>query len=130
MGAPRQRPEGAAAPIRTGEREPQVAADGSSVRELAHPDWSPARNLSLAEATVAPGEATRLHRHRRSEEIYLFTAGRGQMTLGEERFAVSASDCVVIAPGTPHRLVNDGDEPLVLLCCCAPAYSEADTELL
>lgn len=109
---------------------PLVAADGSSVRELAHPDWSSARGLSLAEATVAPGEATRLHRHRRSEEIYLFSAGGGRMTLAGAEFAVRAGDCVVIAPGTPHRLVNDGDEPLVLLCCCAPAYSEADTELL
>lgn len=130
MPAPRQRPDAAVAPVvRTAEREPLIAADGSSVRELAHPDWSSARGLSLAEATVAPGEATRLHRHRRSEEIYLFSAGRGRMTLAGEEFAVAAGDCVVIAPGTPHRLVNDGSEPLVLLCCCAPAYSEEDTEL-
>ncbi len=107
-----------------------TAADGSSVRELAHPDWSDARGLSLAEATVAPGAATRLHRHRRSEEIYLFRSGRGRMTLGGEQLAVTAGDCVVIAAGTAHRLVNAGEEPLVLLCCCAPAYSEADTELL
>lgn len=130
MPPPRQRPDAAATPIRAGDRERLVAADGSSVRELAHPDWSPARGLSLAEATVAPGAATRLHRHRRSEEIYLFSAGRGRMTLGDDQFAVRAGDCVVIAPGTPHRLVNDGGEPLVLLCCCAPAYREADTELL
>jgi len=120
----------AGAPIRSGEREPLVAADGSRVRELAHPDWSPARNLSLAEATVAPGEATRLHRHRRSEEIYLFSAGRGRMTLAGAEFAVATGDCVVIAPGTPHQLTNDGSEPLILLCCCAPAYSVEDTELL
>ena len=32
-------------------------------------------------------------------------------------------DAVVIPPGTPHKLLNTGPEPLVLLCCCAPAYS-------
>lgn len=127
MDAPSDR---AAGPIRTGERAPLRAADGSSVRELAHPDWSTARGLSVAEATVAPGAATRLHLHRRSEEIYVFTAGSGRMTLGELEFAVAAGDAVVIAPGTPHRLRNDGGEPLVLFCCCAPAYSEPDTELL
>ena len=115
---------------RTGGRRSIAAADGSTVRELAHPDWSSARGLSLAEAVVAPGEATFLHRHGRSEEIYLFSAGSGRMTLGEAEFTVAAGDCVVIAPGTPHKLVNDGAEPLVLLCCCAPAYSETDTELL
>ncbi|MEA2311536.1 MAG: hypothetical protein QOE28_1504, partial [Solirubrobacteraceae bacterium] len=37
---------------------------------------------------------------------------------------------VVIAPGTPHQLLNDGGDPLVLLCCCSPAYSHDDTVLL
>jgi len=43
---------------------------------------------------------------------------------------VAAGDCVVIPPGQVHELVNTGDEPLVLLCCCAPAYSHEDTVLL
>ena len=112
-------------------REPIVAADGSTVRELSHPGWSAsAKALSLAEATVAAGDSTFLHLHRASEEIYLFSAGRGLMRLGGEELEVAAGDCVVIPPGTPHRLVNDGSEPLVLLCCCSPAYSEADTEIL
>jgi hypothetical protein len=29
-----------------------------------------------------------------------------------------------------HKLWADEGEPLVLLCCCAPAYSHADTVLL
>ena len=49
------------------------------------------------------------------------------MILGGEEAAVRAGDCVVIAPGTEHQLVNDSDEPLVLLCCCSPAYSNEDT---
>jgi mannose-6-phosphate isomerase-like protein (cupin superfamily) len=44
---------------------------------------------------------------------------------------VSAGDCVVIPPGTRHKLWNlSATEPLVLLCCCAPAYSDEDTEML
>jgi mannose-6-phosphate isomerase-like protein (cupin superfamily) len=27
----------------------------------------------------------------------------------------------------PHKLWNTGTAPLTLLCCCAPAYSDADT---
>jgi mannose-6-phosphate isomerase-like protein (cupin superfamily) len=89
-----------------------------------------ARNQSLAEATVPPGGATVAHLHRRSEEIYRFVSGAGRMRLGRDEFDVTAGDTVLIAPGTPHKLWNNGDEPLVLLCCCAPAYRDDDTELL
>ena len=103
--------------------------DGSSIRELAGPAWTAAENQSLAEATVPPGGQTAEHYHRQTEEIYYFTSGTGRMRLADEEKAVRAGDCVVIPPGTPHQLVNDGGQPLVLLCCCAPPYSDADTVL-
>jgi mannose-6-phosphate isomerase-like protein (cupin superfamily) len=116
--------------VRTEDREPFITLDGSEIRELAGIPAGNSANQSLAQATVPPGASTEAHYHRASEEIYLFTAGAGRMRLGEEEAAVRAGDCVVIAPGTPHQLVNDGDEPLVLLCCCAPAYSHEDTVIL
>ena len=116
--------------VRTENREPFTTLDGSEIRELAGIPAGNSANQSLAQATVPPGASTEAHYHRASEEIYLFTAGAGQMKLGDEEAAVRAGDCVVIAPGTPHQLVNDGDEPLVLLCCCAPPYSHEDTVIL
>ena len=87
---------------RLDETESFTTLDGSQIRELAGPSSGSALNQSLAEATVAPGEATDEHYHEVTEEIYLFTHGKGRMRLGEE-------------------------EPLRLLCCCAPAYSHEDT---
>jgi mannose-6-phosphate isomerase-like protein (cupin superfamily) len=110
--------------------EPFTTLDGSTIREIAGPAWTPARNQSLAEATVPVGGRTLPHYHRVAEELYFFTAGRGHMTLGEEERDVGAGDCVVIPPGEVHGLINTGDEPLVLLCCCAPAYSHEDTVLV
>ena len=102
--------------------------DGSTIREVAGPAWTAARNQSLAEATVPPGGQTAEHFHRETEEIYFFTRGAGRMRLGEEEQEVQAGDCVVIPPGTRHKLWNASDEEsLVLLCCCAPAYSDEDT---
>jgi mannose-6-phosphate isomerase-like protein (cupin superfamily) len=103
--------------------------DGSTIRELAGPSWTPARNQSLAEATVPVGRATTAHYHRTTEELYFFTAGTGRMLLGDEEREVRAGDCVVIPPGVEHKLINTGTEPLVLLCACAPAYSDEDTVL-
>jgi mannose-6-phosphate isomerase-like protein (cupin superfamily) len=106
-----------------------VTADGSSIREVAGPVSQPTRNQSLAEATVPPGGETAEHYHVATEEVYLFTRGRGRMRLGEEDFEIADGDCVVIAPGTRHKLWNPGGEPLVLLCACAPAYRDEDTVL-
>jgi mannose-6-phosphate isomerase-like protein (cupin superfamily) len=104
--------------------------DGSEIRELAGTPTGNSRNQSLAEATVPPGGETDEHYHRASEEIYLFTHGRGRMRLGDEESEVTVGDTVVIAPGTAHKLWNTGDEPLRLLCCCSPPYSHEDTYLI
>ncbi|MDD3519521.1 MAG: cupin domain-containing protein [Chromatiales bacterium] len=107
-----------------------VTRDGSLIRELMHPLHHGVRAQSLAEAEVAPGARTALHRHPKSEELYHVTAGRGRMTLGEETFPIAAGDTVCIPPGTPHCVENDGAEPLRILCACTPAYAHEDTELL
>lgn len=105
-----------------------ITLDGSAIRELAGPAWTFARNQSLAEARVPAGGATIEHFHHRSEEIYYFVAGRGRMRLGDEETSVGPGDCVVIPPGVRHKLWAGDDAELVLLCCCAPPYSDADTE--
>jgi len=107
-----------------------ITRDGSSIRELMHPAVHGNVRQSLAEASLPPGCSTLLHRHHASEELYHFVAGTGRMTLGAEDFAVAPGDTVLIPPGTPHCLQNTGDQPLRLLCCCAPAYRHEDTEIL
>ncbi len=116
--------------VRLEDREAFITADGSTIREIAGIPSGNAVNQSLAEATVPSGRDTIEHLHRRSEEIYHFTAGAGRMRLGEHEGEVRAGDTVVIPPGVAHKLWNTGDEPLVLLCCCAPPYSHEDTVLL
>lgn len=107
-----------------------VTKDGSEIRELMHPDLHAARQQSLAEATLQPGQCTQLHRHHMTEEIYHVTAGRGRMTLGDDVFEVYPGDSVLISPNTAHCIEAIGPEVLRVLCCCSPPYSHADTELI
>ena len=136
-----------------------VTMDGSTIRELAgrlstpvalpdpdrghrprsaasnpdrghRPRSAASNHQSLAEAVVPAGGETIEHRHRESEEIYYFIAGQGRIRLGGDERDVSAGDCVVIAPGTPHKLWAATDGNLVVLCACAPPYRDDDTELL
>jgi mannose-6-phosphate isomerase-like protein (cupin superfamily) len=109
---------------------PYRTKDGSEIRELMHPQVHGNRQQSLAEATVPAGTRTLLHRHRLSEELYHVTVGAGLMRLGDEEFTIAVGDTVLIPPGTPHRVSAIGQQALTILCCCAPAYDHADTELL
>ena len=43
---------------------------------------------------------------------------------------LQAGDTARIAPGCVHWLDNHGPAELAVLCCCAPAYAHADTELI
>ncbi|MDH5183967.1 MAG: cupin domain-containing protein [Gammaproteobacteria bacterium] len=107
-----------------------ITKDQSEIRELMHPLHHRVENQSLAEAIVPIGKKTLLHRHTRTEELYFISKGQGEMTLGDEVFIVQEGDTVCIRPGTPHCIKNVGATALHILCCCSPAYSHEDTELL
>lgn len=109
---------------------PFITKDGSTIRELMHPQQHANAAQSLAEARVDPGQTTALHRHGVSEELYHVTAGEGEMTLDDARFAIRAGDTVAIPPGTPHCVKNTGAATLTILCCCSPPYAHDDTDLL
>ncbi len=107
-----------------------VTKDGSLIREILAPRNSSLRAQSLAEATLPPGTCTEAHYHPLTEEIYYILGGRGTMRIASEERRVALHDAIAIPPGTPHQIRNDGEEDLVFLCCCAPAYEHEDTVLV
>lgn len=107
--------------------EPFVTADGSIIRSLLDASNAPVRQQSLAEATIAPGEQTQRHYHRRSEEFYFLLEGRGNMEIDGEHREVSPGDAILIPTGAWHQITADGEGPVRMLVCCAPPYSHDDT---
>lgn len=104
-----------------------ITKDGSEIRELLAHRNSAIRNQSLAEARLPVGGATQEHFHPLAEEIYYITHGTGKIRIEGGTREVRAGDAIAIPPGQKHKLWNTGDEPLRLLCCCAPAYENSDT---
>ena len=104
--------------------EPFTTKDGSTIRELHH-----TAAQSLAEATLAPGQATQRHYHAKTEEIYLLTEGGGRLEVDGDERDVAPGDAVLIPPGAWHQLVAGADGAR-LLCMCAPPYSHDDTYFL
>ena len=109
---------------------PFITKDGSQIRELLAYRNSVIRNQSVAEATIAIGASTQEHYHPKSEEIYYILGGAGRMKLDGELCDVGPFDAIAIPPGARHKIWNTGDTPLVLLCCCAPAYENDDTVMV
>src|SRR6476620_7774049 len=111
------------------ELEAFITKDGSEIREWAGRAAAPTVNQSLAEASLPPGGATTEHFHRLSEELYLVTEGTGRLRIEDEERDVGRGDCAVIPPGARHKLWNEGDTVLRVVCACSPAYSHEDTVL-
>jgi mannose-6-phosphate isomerase-like protein (cupin superfamily) len=105
--------------------EPFTTADGSTIRVLLDDRVASARNQSLAEAELAPDQATQRHYHGATEEIYFVLEGIGEMEVDGSRRRVGAGDAVLIPPGAWHQI--RADTSLRFLCCCAPPYSDGDT---
>lgn len=99
---------------------------GAPVWRLVHPKTVGSRGLGVSLCAMAPGDVVRRHSHD-YEEAYFVLQGTGTMTLegvGEIRLEPGLS--VYIPPGRVHGQVNDGDEPLELLCSLAPPPVEGD----
>jgi mannose-6-phosphate isomerase-like protein (cupin superfamily) len=101
--------------------EPFTTKDGSTIRELMR-----GAQQSLAEATLAPGQATERHYHALSEELYSFLEGGGRLEIDGEEREVAAGDTALIPPGARHT-ITAGPEGARFLCCCAPPYTHEDT---
>ena len=109
--------------IRNRDRDavPFRTKDGSTIREYLH-----TVRQSLAEASLAPGQATDRHYHRRSEEIYLVVEGAGRIRVDDDERDVVAGDAVLIPPGAWHAIVGR-EQGVRFLCMCVPPYSDEDT---
>ncbi len=84
------------------ELEAFTTKDGSTIRELMHTE-----RQSLAEAIVAPAQATERHYHARTEELYSFLAGSGTLEVDGIELEVAAGDTSSShpAPGTRSPVV-------------------------
>jgi len=106
---------------------PFTTADGSTIRVLLDAELGGAREQSLAEATLAPGQSIERHYHARTEEIYYVLEGEGEMEVDGGHARVGPGDAILLPPGAWHQIRATGGGELRFLCCCAPPYSHEDT---
>ncbi len=93
---------------------------GAEVRRLVHPSTVGSENVGVSICLMNPGDEIATHRHD-YEEAYYVVQGTGVMYLeGQPAIRLEPGLSVYIAPGEVHGQVNDGTEPLHILCSLSP----------
>jgi quercetin dioxygenase-like cupin family protein len=99
---------------------------GAPVRRLVHPKTVGSKLLGVSICLMEPGDEIRRHRHS-YEEAYFVVRGSGAMYLeGEGFIRLEPGLSVYVQPERVHGQVNDGDEPLHIICSLAPPPVEGD----
>jgi quercetin dioxygenase-like cupin family protein len=75
---------------------------------------------SVSRVLVPAGGVIGWHQHASQTETVYVLAGESTLTLDETPIRFGAGHIVAIPPATRHMLVNDGAEPVELLCFFTP----------
>jgi len=106
-----------------------LTAERCRILELWNSADDPA--VSIALATVAPGETTQLHRLHGVDERYLILHGEGLVSLGRQSpEPVGPGDLVVIPASITQQIANTGDGELAFYCICTPRFTPCCYEAL
>ncbi len=84
------------------------------------PENSGSSRLTMAIATFPPGSAPEGHAHPVEDEVVYVLSGRGWIVLPDGSARIESGSAYHIPAGVVHGAVNDGIEPLALLCVFNP----------
>ncbi|MFT4905881.1 MAG: quercetin dioxygenase-like cupin family protein [Natronomonas sp.] len=90
------------------------AADGMQKGVLVGPEHG-APNLAIRRFVLAPGAEVPKHTNKIEHEQYVL-AGTYTVGIGDEEYAVSEGDSLLIPAGTVHWYRNEGDEDGAFIC--------------
>jgi mannose-6-phosphate isomerase-like protein (cupin superfamily) len=107
-----------------------IAGDGTSLREILHPDQAQVElRYSLAHAVVRPGESSQPHTLN-SSEVYYILQGTGEIYIDDEQAPIATGQAVYIPPRAVQYIRNTDSTDLKFLCIVDPAWRAEDEEIL
>lgn len=92
------------------------------LKHLAAPWTLGTQNLWLGTSTVEPGNTSNPHSHADLEEVFYCVSGRGRVRVDDEEVLFEPGTTVYIPVNSVHQLINDGDEPLKVVCVTSPPF--------
>jgi mannose-6-phosphate isomerase-like protein (cupin superfamily) len=104
------------------EEAPRFRRDGTNVTGYASASRG-ARDSGVWRLAIAPGAASPPHSLTR-EEVFLALSGSAEATIGDDRHALDAGDCLIVPAGEPFTIATRGDQPFEAVVCM-PVGGEA-----
>jgi quercetin dioxygenase-like cupin family protein len=112
-------------PVSTLAEAKTIEFHGLTARPIAVPSRGTAE-LAIWHLEIAPGLRGEEHTVDR-EEVFVVRAGRLSGTLGGEPCEAGPGDALIVPPGVPFALGNDGGEPArVVVCTSAGVRASMD----
>lgn len=109
------------------ESEGKVVPDicGTAI-EMINAETAGSSKLSFAMLIIEPGERSRRHFHKETEEIYYILSGQGRVEIDNETFDIRQGHAIFLPIGSYHQISNTGDQKLIFVCSDAPVFNPED----
>jgi mannose-6-phosphate isomerase-like protein (cupin superfamily) len=78
------------------------------------------RNHKVDLWTILGGQTVPLHMHSSSECLLIVLSGHGEYQLGDHKYDIKKDMMAVAPPATPHAIINNNSDALVVLTVEAP----------
>jgi quercetin dioxygenase-like cupin family protein len=93
-------------------------------RWVCHPASTGAKQLTVVDATLAPGQAHSFHSHPNQEEVVFVIAGKVEQCVDREKRVLSFGDAAFIPAGMIHASFNAGEGDARLVAIFGPSIGE------
>jgi quercetin dioxygenase-like cupin family protein len=109
---------------------PPEVLDWGKLRWMSHPPSTGAKNLTVIEVNIKPGEGHDFHKHPDQEEVIYVVSGKVEQWLEQEKRILGPGDSVFISADVVHASFNVGDTDARMLAILGPCVGEEGYELV
>ncbi|WP_082152768.1 cupin domain-containing protein [Candidatus Rhodobacter oscarellae] len=109
---------------------PAESLDWGRLRWMSHPPSTGAKDLTVIEVNISPGQGHDFHKHPDQEEVIYCISGQVEQWLDTERKTLGPGDSVFIKADVVHASFNVGDADAQLLAILGPCVGDQGYELV
>ena len=109
---------------------PPETLDWGKLRWMSHPSSTGARQLTVIEVNITPGNGHDFHKHPDQEEVIYCISGKVEQWLDTEKRTLGPGDSVSIGADVVHASFNVGDADAQLLAILGPCVGDRGYELV
>ncbi len=104
--------------------------DWGKLRWMSSPPATGAKDLTVIEVNITPGNGHDFHKHPDQEEVIYVISGQVEQWLGQEKRILGSGDCVFIDADVVHASFNVGDSDAQLIAILGPCVGPEGYELV